>query len=191
MSNIYVIGGANGAGKTTTAFNILPNYLQIIEYVNADEIAKGISPFNPESVAIQAGKIMLKRLAYLKENGKDFAFETTLSSRNYIKFIKECKQKVYIINLLFFWLNSPELAISRVQQRVKTGGHNIPEDVIYRRYERGLKNLVKFYLPLCDNWFIYDNSQFPVTLIAKSTQNSNLIINDAIKWQKIQGGNNE
>jgi predicted ABC-type ATPase len=191
MSNIYVIGGANGAVKTTTAFNILPNYLQIVEYVNADEIAKGISPFNPESVAIQAGKIMLKRLTYLTNNAKDFAFETTLSSRNYIRFLSECKAKGYIINLLFFWLNSPELAILRVQKRVKAGGHNIPEDVIYRRYYRGLKNLVKFYLPLCDNWFIYDNSQFPVSLIAKSIQNQNLIINDAIKWQQIQGGNHE
>ena len=191
MGTIYVIGGANGAGKTTTAFNILPTYLQIIEYVNADEIAKGISPFNPEAVAIQAGKLMLKRLNYLKNNDRDFALETTLSSRNYVRFLNESKQKGYTINLLFFWLNSPELAVLRVKQRVKSGGHDIPEDVIYRRYQRGLKNLFNSYLSLCDNWFIYDNSQFPVTLIAKYTQTSNLFINDSQKWQQIKGVNYE
>ena len=191
MGTIYVIGGANGAGKTTTAFNILPTYLQVIEYVNADEIAKGISPFNPEAVAIQAGKLMLKRLNYLKNNDRDFALETTLSSRNYVRFLNESKQKGYTINLLFFWLNSPELAVLRVKQRVKSGGHDIPEDVIYRRYQRGLKNLFNSYLSLCDNWFIYDNSQFPVTLIAKYTQTSNLFINDSQKWQQIKGVNYE
>jgi predicted ABC-type ATPase len=191
MGTIYVIGGANGAGKTTTAFNILPTYLQVIEYVNADEIAKGISPFNPEAVAIQAGKLMLKRLNYLKNNERDFALETTLSSRNYVRFLNESKQKGYTINLLFFWLNSPELAVLRVKQRVKSGGHDIPEDVIYRRYQRGLKNLFNSYLSLCDNWFIYDNSQFPVTLIAKYTQTSNLFINDSQKWQQIKGVNYE
>jgi len=191
MGTIYVIGGANGAGKTTTAFNILPTYLQIIEYVNADEIAKGISPFNPEAVAIQAGKLMLKRLNYLKNNERDFALETTLSSRNYVRFLNESKQKGYTINLLFFWLNSPELSVLRVKQRVKSGGHDIPEDVIYRRYQRGLKNLFNSYLSLCDNWFIYDNSQFPVTLIAKYTQTSNLFINDSQKWQQIKGVNYE
>lgn len=191
MGTIYVIGGANGAGKTTTAFNILPTYLQVIEYVNADEIAKGISPFNPEAVAIQAGKLMLKRLNYLKNNDRDFALETTLSSRNYVRFLNESKQKGYTINLLFFWLNSPELSVLRVKQRVKSGGHDIPEDVIYRRYQRGLKNLFNSYLSLCDNWFIYDNSQFPVTLIAKYTQTSNLFINDSQKWQQIKGVNYE
>jgi predicted ABC-type ATPase len=191
MGTIYVIGGANGAGKTTTAFNILPTYLQVIEYVNADEIAKGISPFNPEAVAIQAGKLMLKRLNYLKNNERDFALETTLSSRNYVRFLNESKQKGYTINLLFFWLNSPELSVLRVKQRVKSGGHDIPEDVIYRRYQRGLKNLFNSYLSLCDNWFIYDNSQFPVTLIAKYTQTSNLFINDSQKWQQIKGVNYE
>ena len=191
MGTIYVIGGANGAGKTTTAFNILPTYLQIIEYVNADEIAKGISPFNPEAVAIQAGKLMLKRLNYLKNNDRDFALETTLSSRNYVRFLNESKQKGYTINLLFFWLNSPELSVLRVKQRVKSGGHDIPEDVIYRRYQRGLKNLFNSYLSLCDYWFIYDNSQFPVTLIAKYTQTSNLFINDSQKWQQIKGVNYE
>ena len=191
MAIIYVIGGANGAGKTTTAFAILPDYLQVIEYVNADEIAKGISPFNPESVAIQAGKLMLKRLKYLQNNQLDFAFETTLSSRSYIRFLNQCKQKGYTINLLFFWLNCPELAVLRVKQRVKAGGHNIPEDVIYRRYHRGLTNLFNAYLPLCHNWFIYDNSQFPIRLIAKFTQISKLVINDQQKWQEIKGDNYE
>ena len=104
MADIYIIGGANGAGKTTTAFEILPEYLEIVEYVNADEIAKGISPFNPESVAIQAGKLMLKRLDYLQNQELNFAFETTLSSKHYARFLRRCKLKGYTINLLFFWI---------------------------------------------------------------------------------------
>ncbi len=191
MAYIYVIAGANGAGKTTTALEILPEYLQILEYVNADEIAKGISPFNSESVAIQAGKLMLRRLDYLKNKKSDFAFETTLSSKHYARFLNQCKLKGYTINLLFFWLDSPELAVLRVKQRVKAGGHNIPEKVIYRRYYRGLTNLFNIYLSLCDNWFIYDNSEFPISLIAKFTQTSKLVINERQKWQKMKGNDYE
>ncbi|MBE9221421.1 zeta toxin family protein [Cyanobacterium stanieri LEGE 03274] len=182
MANIYVFSGANGSGKTTTAFEIMPNFLEVFEYVNADEIAKGLSPFNPESVAIQAGKIMLKRLNHLKSSQQNFAFETTLSGHNYIRFLRECKQLGYTINLLFFWLNSPDLAISRVKQRVKAGGHNIPENIIYRRYHRGLNNLFNYYLPMCDNWFIYDNSQFPTALIAKFSADTDLVVVNQSQW---------
>ncbi len=190
MPNLYIISGANGSGKTTTAKEILPYFLDVYEYVNADEIAKGISPFRPENVAIQAGKLMLKRLDYLVKNQIDFAFETTLSGLNYLKFLKQCKINNYQINLIYFWLKSPKLAIERVKQRVKSGGHNIPEDVIIRRYYRGQKNLIKSYFPLCDTWIIYDNSSLPVQLIATYTS-ENITIYQSQIWSKIQEINNE
>ncbi|MEB3826039.1 zeta toxin family protein [Phormidium sp. CCY1219] len=130
MPEIYVIGGCNGSGKTTTAMQLLPNFLNVVEYVNADEIAAGLSPFNPESVAIQAGRLMLERLALLSNAGADFAFETTLASRNYLRFLRNCKSQRYTINLIYFWLSTPELAIARVRRRVEAGGYNIPEPVI-------------------------------------------------------------
>ncbi len=185
MPNLYIISGANGSGKTTTAMILLPQFLNLGEFVNADEIARGISPFNPESVAIQAGKIMLQRLDFLASNQKDFALETTLSSRHYVRFIRKCRDQGYTINLLYFWLKSPELAIDRVQRRVESGGHNIPTDVIIRRYQRGLKNLFNLYLPLCDNWFMYDNSQQNIDLIATSLKGE-LTIDNNDKWLQIQ-----
>ena len=176
MANLYIIAGANGSGKTTTAKQILPYFLQVYEYVNADEIAAILSPFQPETMAIQAGKLMLKRLNYLREKQLDFAFETTLSGLNYRKFIRQCLEQNYQINLIYFWLQTPELAIARVKQRVASGGHNIPEDVIIRRYFRGKKNLIKTYLPLCHTWIIYDNSNFPTQLIAEKGFNQTPII---------------
>ncbi|WP_225893961.1 zeta toxin family protein [Atlanticothrix silvestris] len=158
MPNLYIIGGANGSGKTTAALQILPYFLSVFEYVNADEIAAGLSPFNPESVAIQAGRLMLERLETLVNAEADFAFETTLAARHFARFLKKCQVKGYIINLIYFWLCSPDLAIARVCRRVESGGHNIKEDTICRRYERGRKNLIELYLPLCDRWIVYDNS---------------------------------
>lgn len=167
MANLYIIAGANGSGKTTTAKQILPYFLQVFEYVNADEIATALSPFQPETVAIQAGKLMLKRLKYLANNQLDFAFETTLSGLNYRKFIQQCQEKNYQINLIYFWLQTPALAIARVKKRVASGGHDIPEDVIIRRYYRGKENLIQTYLPLCDTWIIYDNSNLAPELVAE------------------------
>lgn len=191
MANLYIIGGANGSGKTTVAKEILPYYLTVYEYVNADEIAQGLSPFRPENVAIQAGKLMLKRLAYLVKNNIDFAFESTLSGLNYLKFIEKCRRQNYQINLIYFWLENPQLAIQRVQQRVKSGGHNIPENIIIRRYYRGQKNLSKFYLPLSDTWIIYNNSQLPTTLVAEKTLSEPRIVYDERVYSQIMGENHE
>ena len=185
MPEVFIIIGANGSGKTTTAKQILPHFLGIYEYVNADEIAAGLSPFSPESVAIQAGKLMLKRLDYLCQNQINFAFETTLSGLNYLRFLAKCKERNYQINLIYFWLNSPQLAITRVKQRVASGGHNIPEDTIIRRYYRGKKNLVESYLPLCDTWIIYDNSSLPSQLIAEKGQGAVPIIYQAETYATI------
>ena len=185
MPNLYIIGGANGSGKTTAALQILPYFLEVFEYVNADEIAAGLSPFYPESVAIQSGRLMLERLKTLVNAEADFAFETTLAARNFARFVRECQDKGYIINLIYFWLQSPELAIARVRRRVESGGHNIPEDTIRRRYERGRKNLIELYLPLCDRWIAYDNSNQILQLIAERPFNQEYIIYQHQLWRQI------
>ena len=134
MPKLYIIAGCNGAGKTTASYTVLPEMLDCREFVNADEIAKGLSPFNPESVAIDAGRLMLQRMDDLLIAGEDFAFETTLATRSYVKFIDQAHAMGYFVSLLFFWLPTPELAIVRVATRVSKGGHDIPEEVIRRRY---------------------------------------------------------
>lgn len=186
MPNLYIISGANGSGKTTTAKQILPYFLNVYEYLNADEIAAGLSPFRPESVAIQAGKLMLKRLNYFVEHQTDFAFETTLSGLNYLRFLKKCQTQNYQINLIYFWLHSPDLAIARVRQRVASGGHNISEETIIRRYYRGQKNLIECYLALCQTWIIYDNSTFPSQLVATYNPEQQITLYQAEIWEQIQ-----
>ena len=152
--NLYIIAGCNGAGKTTASFTILPEILQCDEFVNADEIAKGLSPFHPENVALEAGRIMLHRINELIEKETTFAFETTLATKSYHQKIKEARRKNFKITLLFFWLQNEELAIERVKTRVLEGGHNIEIDVIKRRYKNGICNLFDIYLPLVDEALI-------------------------------------
>ena len=140
LNRLFIISGCNGAGKTTASYTILPEILDCEEFVNADEIAKGLSPFNPDSAAIQARRLMLERINKLIEKGKDFAFETKLATKSYKNFVIKAKENGYHVTLLFFWLRTSDLAVKRVETRVKEGGHNIPEEVIRRRYENGLKN---------------------------------------------------
>jgi len=158
MKELFIIAGPNGAGKTTVAFTLLPSFIGVGEYVNADSLAHALSPFHPEAVAIQAGRLMLDRIDELAKQGKNFAFETTLASKSFIRLLQECKQNGYKTNLIFFWLHSVELAIHRVKLRAEQGGHSIPIETIERRYERGLSNLFNLYLPIIDNWWLYDNS---------------------------------
>jgi predicted ABC-type ATPase len=185
MANLYVIAGCNGAGKTTASFSVLPEMLQCKEFVNADEIAKGLSPFQPETVSLEAGRIMLKRIKELVNQNVDFAFETTLASSSYKQLIKEAQADGYLVTLVFFWLNSPELAIKRVKSRVKSGGHNIPEDVILRRYLAGIKNLGKLYLPVCDYWILIDNSEQAYSRIAEGSKTSTISVNNQMIFDKI------
>lgn len=151
LRKLYIIAGCNGAGKTTASYTILPEILDCKEFVNADEIAKGISPFQPEKAGIEAGRLMLKRIKKLLETGENFAFETTLSTRSYVQFVEKARQLNYQVTYLFFWLDSEELAILRVETRVKEGGHHIPEDVIRRRYKNGLKHFFNLFLSKVDN----------------------------------------
>ncbi|NJM25726.1 MAG: zeta toxin [Bacteroidia bacterium] len=165
MPNLYIIAGCNGAGKTTVAFTVLPEILQCKEFVNADEIARGLSPFMPESVAIQAGRIMLTRIRSLIDQRVDFAFETTLSTRSYLPLIAEARRSGYVVTLFFIWLNDVELAMDRVKLRVLRGGHLIREVVIRRRYQRGLQNFDEFQ-KTCDAWMVADNSHNDPAVVA-------------------------
>jgi predicted ABC-type ATPase len=185
MPNLYIIAGCNGAGKTTASFTILPEILNCKEFVNADSIATGISPFNPESVAFEAGRIMLQRIHLLLEEHADFAFETTLASKSYVSLIKKAKSEGYEIHLLYFWLISPDFAKLRVAKRVSKGGHNIPEDVIERRFYRGISNLLNLYIPVVDNWIVIDNMNITPNEIAKGSENKGKIIINSEFWSII------
>lgn len=183
---LYIIAGCNGAGKTTASFTILPEILDCKEFVNADEIAKGLSPFQPEKVAFEAGRIMLGRINELLKNKESFAFETTLSTKSYKNKVKEAQQKGYTVTLLFFWLQSIELAKERVKTRVSEGGHNIEPDVIERRYIKGIKNLFDIYLPIVDGAFIFDNSEQKHELLADKQINNSLNIVNKNKFILLQ-----
>ena len=184
--NLYIIAGCNGAGKTTASFSILPKILDCKEFVNADEIAKGISPFQPEKVAFEAGRIMLSRIDELFKNQESFAFETTLATKSYKQKIKFAKANNYYTSLLFFWLKTPELAKERVKVRVKEGGHNIPLDVIERRYKNGIKNLFNIYLDIVDQAMIFDNSEGKHILIAEKNLGEDIVIHNLDKFNELK-----
>ncbi len=186
MTNLYIIAGCNGAGKTTTSYTVLPEMLNCKEFVNADEIARGLSPFQPETVSFQAGRIMLNRIKELLKAKNGFAFETTLATRSYAPLIMEAKEKGYSVVLIYFWLESVELAKARVRVRVEKGGHNIPPDVIERRYLRGLENFFTLYKNICDSWIVYDNShEIPILIARGSTNMDNYIFNNDL-WKKFK-----
>jgi len=191
MPNLYIISGCNGAGKTTASYTVLPEILGCKEFVNADEIAKGLSPFQPDKVSIEAGRIMLERIDNLLSAKADFGFETTLSTRSYVNTIKNAQAEGYFVTLLYFWLDSPELAIERVKGRVSEGGHNIPEEVIRRRYNKGIKNLIKLFIPVVDYWMVINNSENPFNLIAQGFKgNEKEIIVENI-WKQLNKISNE
>ncbi len=145
MSHVIVIAGANGAGKSTVAPFLLRDKLGVSEFVNADVLAQGLSAYAPEKVAITAGRIMLKRISKLAEAQENFAFETTLSTRTFVPKLKQMRENGYKFKLVFLWLKNEELAVLRVAERVKQGGHNIPTETIKRRYHKGLHNFFNLY----------------------------------------------
>ena len=173
---LYIIAGCNGAGKTTASFTILPEVLDCKEFINADEIAKGLSPFQPESVAMQAGRIMLARMDELLQKGETFAFETTLATKSYKQKIEWAQANGYEVTLLFFWLDSPNMAKKRVAQRVAEGGHSIPSETIERRYHNGITNLFAIYIDMVDICYIFDNSEGRKELIAQKERHKGIII---------------
>jgi predicted ABC-type ATPase len=183
---LYIISGCNGAGKTTASFNILPELLNYKEFVNADEIARGLSPFQAEKVSIEAGRLMLKRIDELINSNQDFSFETTLSSKSFLNTIERAKSKGYYTTLIFFWLESVELAKFRVLKRVSEGGHNIEPEVIERRYKAGIKNLFNFYSSKVDSLLIYDNSTIESELIAEKEIENDFIVHNLQKFNALK-----
>src|SRR5262245_5304695 len=167
MKQLVVLAGPNGAGKSTLAPELIWEALHVSEFVNADVIARGLSAFGPQGVAIDAGRIMLRRLRELAAAGSSFAFETTLAARTYAPFVKGLRASGYYVHLRYVWVRSPELSIQRVGERVRRGGHSIPEETIRRRYAAGVRNFFALYRPLADLWHVYDNSETDhVTLLA-------------------------
>lgn len=186
MPKIYIIAGSNGSGKTTLANTLLPEFLHCKEFVNADLIAAGLSPFNVESVALQAGRLMLERISDLAKRWQDFAFETTLSTLSYAEHIKKWREAGYEVHLIFLWLDSVEISIERVKCRVASGGHNIPEATIRRRYQRGLHNFFHIYKNMVTSWEVYDNSSLETVSLVSAHSNNNLRIYNEDIWNKIR-----
>ena len=185
MPDLYIIAGCNGAGKTTASETILPELLNCREFVNADNIARGLSPFNVEAVAFEAGRIMLHRIYELLEDGVDFAIETTLSTRSYVSMVNDAHDRGYKVTLIYVWLENEELAIDRVAKRVSKGGHHIPSDIIKRRYQRGIRNLVHLFIPIVDYWIVTNNSNASLEEIASGEKLLAQTITMEYLWEQI------
>ena len=186
MPRLYIISGCNGAGKTTASYSLLPEMLDCKEFVNSDEFAKGLSPFDPSKASIQASRYMLMKIRYLLKKGQDFAIETTLATRTLLKIAKTAQTAGYTVTLLYFWLNSPDLAVERVRARVEAGGHNIPEETIRRRYTTGIYYFFNLYAPISERWILADNSQIPFRVIAEGSKDEIINIKDAETYAKIK-----
>ena len=183
VPDIYLIGGPNGAGKTTTALRIFPA-LGVTHFINADAIAQGLSPLDVAGAARAAGRLMLEQMETRLGNGDDFALESTLASRSLAPFIGRCKDASYHFILFYVWLRDADLAVERVAQRVESGGHDIPDDVIRRRYERGRRNFFELYQPLADEWSVWNNSGRDSVEIARGTLETAEILQPDV-WESI------
>lgn len=164
--NVYIIAGPNGAGKTTFAREFLPNYANCRIFINADLIAQGLSPFDPEHAAFRAGRLMLEEILAHAARRDDFAFETTLSGKAHLGVLRNLKTLRYQVHIAYLWVPSADLTLVRIKDRVLHGGHNVPEDVVRRRFERSLGNFMLLYRPLADSWTLYDNSGPRSSIIA-------------------------
>jgi len=185
---VIVIAGPNAAWKTTLAPFLLRDKLGLLEYVNADPIALGLSGFDPGSVAFEAGRVMLRRLHVLAAQRRTFAFESTLAGRSYVYWIEQLRRDGYRFQLMFLWLRNADLAVQRVRERVRVGGHDVAEEIVRRRYSAGLKNFREFYQPLADAWAVYDNSQAEAALlIASGDRDVPLLKYDNWSWISFSG----
>ena len=172
---MYVLSGCNGSGKTTASYMLLPEMLECRQFVNSDEFAKSLSPFNPSEASVTASRYMLMKINYLLERHEDFCVETTLATRSLVGIINQAKGLGYTVTILYFWLRTPEMAIERVHRRVEEGGHNIPDDVVRRRYYMGLLYFFKTYMSICDHWVLADNSSTPFSVVAEGSARGTVI----------------
>ena len=184
MPRLYILSGCNGSGKTTASYTLLPELLECREFVNSDEFAKSLSPFDPSAASVAASRYMLIKIRYLLNRRADFSIETTLATRSLVRIIEEARTLGYSVTLLYFWLKSPEMAIKRVADRVTAGGHNIPENVIRRRYKMGIQYFFDTYLPICDHWVLADNTQSPFIVVAEGNKDG-IIVKDEEKYKII------
>jgi predicted ABC-type ATPase len=185
--SLYIIAGPNGAGKTTFAREFLPHFADCKQFVNADLIAQGLSPFSPESAAMRAGRIMLDLLDDLAKRREDFAFETTLSGRGYLRWLRRLRAEGYAVRLFFLWLPTVDIALARVAERVRRGGHAVPEEDVRRRFGRGLLNLRKLYHSVVDSWILFENETYPPRIIAFEEQGRLQVVEPArfaVAWQE-------
>lgn len=186
MPRLYIISGCNGAGKTTASYTLLPEMLECSQFVNSDEFAKGLAPFSPERASIKASRYMVMKIRYLFQRKEDFAIETTLATRTLLNTIRQARDEGYTVTLLYFWLNSPDLAVTRVKARVEAGGHNIPEETVRRRYSMGLRYFFEDYAPICDRWILADNSITPFRVIAEGCRDEIMNIKDNDTYRLIR-----
>lgn len=184
--HIYIIAGPNGAGKTTFAREYLPNYANCKQFVNADLIAGGLSPFSPEAAALRAGRILLEQIHALANRKTSFGFETTLSGVTYLSLLRRIKAQGYKVHLFFLWIPSIKFALERIADRVRRGGHDIPEKVVRRRFHKGLRHLFKLYRPLLDSWTLFDNSQNIPRLIAVEAEGVLHVLDDKLFKKMIE-----
>jgi predicted ABC-type ATPase len=186
VKELVVLGGPNGAGKTTAAQTMIPKVLGIREFVNADEIARGLSPFNADATAITAGRLMVERIRALADAGESFAFETTCAGRGHARLLRHCRAAGYRVTLVFLWLPSADAALKRVARRVRGGGHDVPEEIVRRRYLSGLRNMRTLYLPTVDLAMIFDNSNEGRVIIAEWMMGTGLMVRDPMRWTLIE-----
>jgi predicted ABC-type ATPase len=182
--NVYIIAGPNGAGKTTFAREFLPKYADCPNFVNADLIAQGLSPFSPETAAFRAGRLMLGEMEAFARQGDDFGFETTLSGRSHLNVIRGLKQRRYEVHVFYLWLPSVELALARVRGRVLQGGHDVPEAVVRRRFDRSISNFLVHYRQPADSWTLYDNTGAVPSVIA-SEERGQLHLNEVRRYNEL------
>jgi Uncharacterized protein conserved in bacteria len=185
MPRLFIISGCNGSGKTTASYTILPEMFQCSQYVNSDEFAKGLSPFHPEEASITAARYLTMKISYLIDKKEDFCVETTLATRTLLSIVKKARERGYHVTILYLWISSPELAIARVNDRVKSGGHFISEETVRRRYRIGLNYFFREYSAVCDKWILADNSNVPFKIVAEGSRDG-VTIRDPQVFSRIQ-----
>ena len=185
MPRMYIISGCNGSGKTTASYMLLPELLDCSEFVNSDEFAKSLAPFHPETAYITASRYMLKKLRYLFARREDFCIETTLATRSLLKMVRTAQDQGYFVTVVYLWLNSPEIAVERVAARVEAGGHDVPPEVIRRRYYTGLEYFFELYAPACDKWMLVDNSTNEFRIVAEGSAKGTTV-KDLATYQQIK-----